>query len=92
MKITTKQYVKKQVREYLNKQHPEMSFSRIERIAAQHSAHPLTTGFDDEDPSVDVDIDACVCQWYHALNLNDTPCEAFEQTIVKTLRETKRAA
>lgn len=87
MKITTKHYVKQQVRNYLNKHHSEMSCSRIERIAAQHSAHPLTIGFND-----DVDIDACVCKWYHSLNLNDAPCEVFEQTIVKTLRETKRAA
>lgn len=92
MKLTTKQYVKKQVREYLNKQHPEMSPTRIERIAQHHSAHPLTTGFNDEDLSTVVDMDAVVCQWYHSLTLCGVPCEEFERSIPKTLRETKKVA
>ena len=69
MKLTTKRYVKKKVLEYLSKQHPEMSRSRIERIASFNAAHPLSYGYDDDDdPSSDVDVDACICNWYWSLN------------------------
>lgn len=74
MKLATKRYVKKQVREYLSKQHPEMSRSRIERIASHNAAHPLSFGFDDEDTSSDVDVDACVCLWYRSLD-PETQCD-----------------
>lgn len=73
MKPETKRYVKKKVREYLRKQHPEMSRSRIERIAAYNAEHPLSYGYDD-DPDSDVDPDACVCNWYWSLD-PETPCD-----------------
>ena len=74
MKITTKRYVKNKVREYLSKQHPEMSRSRIERIAAYNAAHPLSIGYDDDDPFSDVDVDACVINHYWVLD-PETPCD-----------------
>ena len=91
MKLTTKNYVKQQVCKYLHAQHPEMSQSRIERIAAQHSAHPLTVGYNDEDPAVDVDMDAVVRAYYHILCLLGTKDDSFERTITPTLRELKEA-
>lgn len=85
MKLATKRYVKQKVREYLSKQHPEMSRSRIERIASYNAAHPLSYGYDDEDPSSDVDVDACVCRWYWSLN-PETPCDHLLNLDIDTHR------
>ena len=90
MKNETKYYVKMQVTKYLHRFHPDFSATRIETIAKHHSVHPISCGYNDEDNSLDVDIDSVICNYYHMLSLTDVKLEVVEKTIAPNLRESKQ--